>query len=68
MDLRDTRILVAVDFGITYSGFAYVHKENPENVVVNNSWPGREGVFKTPTALQYDERYNKVISWGYNAL
>ncbi|CAI2174732.1 1672_t:CDS:2 [Funneliformis geosporum] len=68
MNLRDTRILVAIDFGTTYSGFAYAHKENPENVVVNNSWPGREGVFKTPTALQYDERYNKVINWGYNAL
>ena len=38
MAVRDVRILVAIDFGTTYSGFAYVHKENPESVVVNSSW------------------------------
>ena len=38
MALRDIRILVAIDFGTTYSGFAYVHKESPESVVVNYSW------------------------------
>lgn len=36
--IKDTRVLVAIDFGTTYSGFAYVHKDNPENVVVNDSW------------------------------
>ncbi|PKY60852.1 hypothetical protein RhiirA4_449747 [Rhizophagus irregularis] len=36
--INDTRILVAIDFGTTYSGFAYVHKENQETVVVNYSW------------------------------
>jgi hypothetical protein len=36
--MDDVRILVAIDFGTTYSGFAYVHKENPETVVVNSSW------------------------------
>ncbi len=30
--------------------------------------PGREGEFKTPTALQYEEGYSKVTSWGYLAL
>ncbi len=38
MALQDIRILVAIDFGTTYSGFAYVHKETPENVSVNQSW------------------------------
>lgn len=36
--INDTRILVAIDFGTTYSSFAYVHKENQETVVVNYSW------------------------------
>ncbi|CAB5381563.1 unnamed protein product [Rhizophagus irregularis] len=66
--IKDTRVLVAIDFGTTYSGFAYVHKDNPDNVVVNDSWPGKEGVSKAPTALQYDKKYNKVINWGYTAL
>ncbi|RIA79148.1 hypothetical protein C1645_882813 [Glomus cerebriforme] len=67
-DIKDIRILIAIDFGTTYSGFAYVHKETPENVVVNTSWPGREGNPKAPTALLYDERYKKVIKWGNSAL
>ncbi|POG67554.1 hypothetical protein GLOIN_2v1646184, partial [Rhizophagus irregularis DAOM 181602=DAOM 197198] len=61
-------ILVAIDFGTTYSSFAYVHKENQETVVVNYSWPGKEGVPKAPTALQYDEEYKNVTSWGNLAL
>ncbi|GBC08153.1 hypothetical protein RclHR1_07930010 [Rhizophagus clarus] len=68
MALQDIRILVAVDFGTTYSGFAFVHKENPENIETNHTWPGREGVFKTPTALLYNETYTEVKSWGDLAL
>ncbi|RIA83502.1 hypothetical protein C1645_880447 [Glomus cerebriforme] len=64
----DGKILVAIDFGIKYSSFAYVHKRNPENVVVNTSWPGQEGTPKVPTALLYDEEYKNVISWGKLAL
>ncbi|CAG8612600.1 5873_t:CDS:2, partial [Rhizophagus irregularis] len=66
--MDDFRILVSIDFGTTYSGFAYVHKENPETVVVNNSWPGKEGAPKAPTALQYDNGYKNVTSWGNLAL
>ncbi|CAB4438817.1 unnamed protein product [Rhizophagus irregularis] len=68
MALQDIRILVALDFGTTYSGFAYVHKENPDNIETNHTWPGREGVFKTPTALLYNETYTQVKSWGDLAL
>ncbi|CAG8550058.1 2866_t:CDS:2 [Diversispora eburnea] len=67
MSLNDVRIIVAIDFGTTFSGFAYVHKESKE-IETNCSWQGREGVFKTPTALQYDETYTKVIRWGEAAL
>ncbi|CAB4494375.1 unnamed protein product [Rhizophagus irregularis] len=66
--MDDIRVLVSIDFGTTYSGFAYVHKENQETVVVNNSWPGKEGVPKAPTALQYDNGYKNVTSWGNLAL
>ena len=38
MALQDIRIFVAIDFGTTYSGFAYVHKENPENIETNHTW------------------------------
>ncbi|PKC59253.1 hypothetical protein RhiirA1_522368 [Rhizophagus irregularis] len=40
MDLQEIKILVAIDFGTTYSSFAYVSKENPENIIINSiiSW------------------------------
>ncbi|CAB5381425.1 unnamed protein product [Rhizophagus irregularis] len=63
MDLQEIKILVAIDFGTTYSSFAYVSKENPENIIINSSWPGREGCYKTPTVLKYNESYTQVISW-----
>ncbi|PKK61471.1 hypothetical protein RhiirC2_791753 [Rhizophagus irregularis] len=64
MDLQKIRILVAIDFGTTHSSFAYVHIENPETIVMNSTWPGREGVSKIPTALEYNETYIQVINWG----
>ncbi|CAB4381804.1 unnamed protein product [Rhizophagus irregularis] len=68
MDLQKIRILVAIDFGTTHSSFAYVHIKNPETIIVNSTWPGREGVFKIPTALEYNETYTQVINWGDLAL
>ncbi|GBC29111.2 hypothetical protein GLOIN_2v1886321 [Rhizophagus irregularis DAOM 181602=DAOM 197198] len=61
MDLQKIRILI--DFGMTHSSFAYVHIKNPETIVVNSTWPGREGVFKIPTALEYNKTYTQVINW-----
>ncbi|GES97244.1 hypothetical protein GLOIN_2v1646242 [Rhizophagus clarus] len=68
MALQEIKILVAIDFGTNYSSFAFVHKENPKNIETNHSWPGREGVLKTPTVLRYNETYTQVISWGHLAL
>ncbi|RGB22593.1 hypothetical protein C1646_775836 [Rhizophagus diaphanus] len=68
MDLQKIRIIVAIDFGTTHSSFAYVHIDHPETIVINSSWPGCEGVFKTPTALEYNGTYTQVINWGYLAL
>ncbi|CAG8509997.1 2980_t:CDS:2 [Diversispora eburnea] len=45
----DIRVVVAIDFGTTYS---------PEQI----------GALKTNTVLQYDEKYQEVLEWGYPAL
>jgi hypothetical protein len=39
--------------------------DNKSNLIKR---PGREGVFKTPTALLYNETYTQVKSWGDLAL
>ncbi|RIA97905.1 hypothetical protein C1645_801499 [Glomus cerebriforme] len=67
MDYDDTRIVIGIDFGTTYSGFAYANKVNPE-IITNDTWPEQIGVLKTNTVLQYDEDFHLVDSWGSPAL
>ncbi|RIA82058.1 hypothetical protein C1645_835959 [Glomus cerebriforme] len=65
---NDYRVVVGIDFGTTYSGFAYAHKKNPQEIIVHIDWQEYSGRFKTPTALSYDEGYRNVQSWGFPAL
>ncbi|KAG9291259.1 hypothetical protein G9A89_021761, partial [Geosiphon pyriformis] len=55
------------DFGTTFSTFAYANKQNPDDIVTNDSWPEQSGSFKTNTALQYNDQF-QVVKWGYPAL
>ncbi|CAG8494715.1 11419_t:CDS:10 [Ambispora leptoticha] len=82
MDVEDIRAVVAIgkcenknklelDFGTTYSGFAYAHRANPE-IETNGRWPGREGLPKTNTALRYEYDPEtgslSIAAWGEPAL
>ncbi|PKC13941.1 actin-like ATPase domain-containing protein [Rhizophagus irregularis] len=61
---NNIRVVAAIDFGTTYSGFACAHKNSPKEIYVQDF----EGSFKTPTVLKYDNDFYKVISWGIPAL
>ncbi|CAG8440469.1 7846_t:CDS:2, partial [Scutellospora calospora] len=68
---EDVRVVVGVDFGTTYSGFAYAYiQENKERIeiVVNDEWGNFKSPNKTNTALQYDETNRVVVNWGAGAL
>ncbi|CAG8469484.1 24083_t:CDS:2 [Gigaspora rosea] len=58
--------MLAIDFGTTYSGFAYASMQNLERIT-NSTWPGLNGRYKNNTVLKYDERFN-VEEWGFPAL
>ncbi|PKY24628.1 hypothetical protein RhiirB3_472090 [Rhizophagus irregularis] len=62
-----TRVVVAIDFGTTFSGFAYANRASPE-IITNDVWPQQIGSLKTNTVLQYDSNYQNVIKWGNPAL
>ena|SRR5579859_4284202 len=64
---NNIRVVVGLDFGTTYSGFAYCHV-NDQNICSNDNWHGEVGQLKTNTVLQYDDEYNNVKSWGAPAL
>ncbi|CAG8519740.1 9075_t:CDS:10 [Cetraspora pellucida] len=65
---EDIRAVVAIDFGTTYSGFAYANKLSPKNIDTNSRWSGREGLSKTNTVLLYDSTCTEVLKWGEPAL
>ncbi|RGB33504.1 hypothetical protein C1646_704289, partial [Rhizophagus diaphanus] len=65
----DIRVVVSIDFGTTFSGYAYAHKENPKNITVQSEWETTGASFKTPTVIKYeDDSYTKISSWGFPAL
>ncbi|CAJ0760533.1 21657_t:CDS:2 [Entrophospora sp. SA101] len=64
---NDIRVVVSIDFGSTYSGYAYSNKTHPQ-IITNSAWPGLIGKFKINTVLQYDENFKNVKYWGHQAL
>ncbi|CAG8594146.1 9037_t:CDS:2 [Paraglomus brasilianum] len=64
---KDFRIVVGIDFGTTFSSYAFADKENPNQIESQDTWPEEKGPLRTNTALQYDNEW-KVIKWGYAAL
>jgi hypothetical protein len=60
--------VVGLDFGTTYSGFAYCHVSEDKNIYSNDLWHGELGQLKTNTVLLYDDEYNNVKLWGSRAL
>ncbi|CAB5376210.1 unnamed protein product [Rhizophagus irregularis] len=64
----EIRVVVAIDFGTTYSGYAYAHKEQPDVIIVQDGWKEYECCFKTPTVVKYNDNYSVIKLWGYPAL
>ncbi|CAG8611977.1 5309_t:CDS:10 [Diversispora eburnea] len=69
-DTKDLRVTVAIDFGTTFSGFAYANNINPD-ITVHDSWFGlnnsRKIIPKTNTVIQYGSGW-KLVNWGFPAL
>ncbi|PKY55624.1 hypothetical protein RhiirA4_548831, partial [Rhizophagus irregularis] len=66
---KDIRIVVGLDFGVTYSGFSYCHVDDNQYIHTNCEWPGdTSSLYKTNTVLQYDDEYINVLCWGAQAL
>ncbi|XP_052690632.1 heat shock 70 kDa protein 12A-like [Crassostrea angulata] len=64
-------VVCAIDFGTTYSGYAYSmrpdYERNPLNIECNPSWSNEEMMTpKTPTCILFDKSEN-FHSFGYEA-
>ncbi|KAF9413231.1 hypothetical protein BGZ94_000805 [Podila epigama] len=60
-------LLVAIDFGTTFSGVAYAFKTNGE-VLEMTTWPHQANLYgKVPTVSAYSKENDRLHSWGYAA-
>ncbi|KAF7631415.1 hypothetical protein AFCA_002447 [Aspergillus flavus] len=67
--VNDT-LIIAIDFGTTYSGIGYIHAAEDRLPGIQNlvtHWPPRVGTSeKTPTEIVYDDNQNTIL-WGFQA-
>ena len=67
LKLKDDYLLVAaIDFGTTYSGYAYSFNGSPTKITINKTWDSSAISSKTPTVVltNPDDSFN---SFGYRA-
>lgn len=67
---QQTQLVVAIDFGTTYSGYAYAFQSAPEDIHLMRHPEGGQAVgtvsYKIPTTLLLNER-GEFHSFGYEA-
>lgn len=61
-----TLLVVAIDFGTTFSGYAFSFKSKPTEVRTNQSWSKSLVSMKTPTVILVDKD-RKFNAFGYEA-
>ena len=61
-------MVVAIDFGTTFSGYAFSFKDSPEDIKMNNNWGSGVGfqASKTPTCVLVNPQ-GDFQAFGYEA-
>ncbi|KAL7268892.1 hypothetical protein RUND412_008466 [Rhizina undulata] len=65
-------LVIAIDFGTTFSGAAYAFKRNKDNIEVISAWPnsGNNTKDKVPSEILYDTASirsgKRKLQWGYD--
>ncbi|KAG5935629.1 hypothetical protein E4U59_005506 [Claviceps monticola] len=67
---REEKLIIALDFGTTYSGVAYCFANQTDaKPVAIMKWPGNRGISapKIPTVIEYSEEEPTGFRWGASA-
>ncbi|KAI5850386.1 hypothetical protein DFP73DRAFT_539181 [Morchella snyderi] len=64
----EPKIIVAVDFGTTFSGVAFAYTDEPDDKEVISAWPsgGNRTSDKVPTEVSYDNNAPGGYRWGFD--
>ena len=65
---KDYVVVIAIDFGTTFSGYAFSKKSNKKDIIMNKNWGAGAGFqgYKTPTTILLGPQEN-VHSCGFQA-
>ena len=64
---RHYLLVAAIDFGTTYSGYAFAFTSEPNNIRMNKNWgEGQFDSYKTPTAILFGP--DGFMHFGYDAI
>lgn len=70
MPAKNTRFVVAIDFGTSRSGYAFAASHDPERTAYSINWPDHPSTLKTektPTTLLASAD-GKIVNYGYPAV
>jgi len=60
-------LVAAIDFGTTYSGYAYSYSFEPETIYVNSKWPSGIQTCKEATAILFNDK-QQFVAFGEDAI
>ncbi|XP_019622013.1 PREDICTED: heat shock 70 kDa protein 12A-like [Branchiostoma belcheri] len=62
-------MVAAIDFGTTYSGYAFSLMSSPEDIIMNKNWGENVGFqsYKTPTSVLLSPE-KKFVAFGFDAI
>ena len=63
----DCEVVAAIDFGTSYSGYAYSYKDEKDKFYINDDISGDSFIIKFPTAILFDDQ-QKLVAFGDDAV
>lgn len=60
-------MVAAIDFGTTYSGYAYSYRYEKETIYVNSNWACGLTLNKVPTAILFNDK-KQFVAFGQDAV
>ena len=66
-NLDNILIVVGIDFGTSYSAYAYSYAYEKDKIYINSDWPSGSRAFKEMTAILFNED-KEFIAFGEDAV
>ena len=61
------QLVAAIDFGTSYSAYAYSYEDLQETIFINANWSRESSIIKFPTTILFDDQQN-FVAFGDNAV